>query len=128
MKGFKPGELENFLRVVFAIAWADGFIQEEEKDLLREMMEEYDLSAKLKREVDGWFVSPISLESVDWQPLGEEAKSFIYFFAWRMANADSHLDKSESQFLLDLQQKLNLPEATIVKIKTENKLPYDSIE
>ncbi|HQO78543.1 MAG TPA: DUF533 domain-containing protein [Thermodesulfobacteriota bacterium] len=127
MKGFRPGELENFLKVVFAIAWADGFIQKEESVLLREMIDEYDLSAKLKKEVLGWFVNPVSLESIDWKPLGEEAKAFIFLSAWRMATADSNLGKTEAHFLLNLQKKLDLPEATLSKIKKENKISIDFI-
>ncbi|HPQ72195.1 MAG TPA: DUF533 domain-containing protein [bacterium] len=122
MEGFKPEELKNFLKAVFALAWADRVIQQEEQDALREMLLSYELSPELSACTEEWFTTPVQISSVDFSCFSEEAKSFVYLSAWLIAKADGKIAPEENTVLRELAARLNLTDPVIERIQSENRI------
>lgn len=122
IEGFKPDELEAFLRAMFAIAWADREVQAEESVLLREFVNGLGLSDQLRQEVDRWFEQPVNLDTVRWHCLSEPARAYLYLSAVRIAKADHRLDPRESKVLAQMAVAMELPAQTIADIHATESL------
>ena len=101
----------DYLRVLYALAWADGKIVGEEAELLTRAAEFFHLSEEQHRELDEWAAEPRSLsdlQKIDFSSWIEEQKIHVYLLALEIAKADGVRTQGEGEFLQELRMLLGL--------------------
>lgn len=123
MEGFSTNELETLFHAMFAIAWADRSLQEEEQILLRAFVNACEVPSELSARIETWFKQPVSIEAIDWDCFGDEAKAFIYVAAYRVARVDNLITSEEEDMLARIAAFMHLPKETVEAIHSGRVLP-----
>ncbi len=108
------------VRIMAAVAWADGHLGTEEAEMVRRMIEVGPLSTDERTFARGWLhgrpdeqLAPLDL------PVA--ARADIFKSAARVALADGRMVRAERDLLARLQQALQLDEATADRVREEVK-------
>jgi glutathione peroxidase len=117
------GERKPFLeavRIMAAVAWADGTLGVEEAEQVRRMIEVGPLSPDERTFARGWLHGRPD-ETVARLELPVSGRADIFKTAVRVAAADGRVVKAESDLLARLQQALELDDATADQVRQEVK-------
>lgn len=91
---------------VCSFAWADLEIQEGERDLVRKLVRQLDLSDDESQQVEAWLEVPPRAEDVDPNDIPAEHKQIFLNIALQMVGADGNVDQAEMENLSLLEQLL----------------------
>lgn len=91
---------------VCSFAWADLEIQEGERDLVRKLVRQLDLSDDESKQVEAWLEVPPRAEDVDPNDIPAEHKQIFLNIALQMVGADGNVDQAEMENLSLLEQLL----------------------
>ncbi len=97
------------IRIMAAVAWADGTMGKEEADMLRQMIEVGPLTPDERAFARGWLHNRPDADADSLQ-LSEEARVNIFRTAVRVAAADGRTVRAERDMLADLAKELSLPD------------------
>lgn len=117
-----PAELRTFIRAMCAAAWSDRMIQDEERDALSGFIDAADLDQAQHDEALAWLNSPVPIDDVDWAALRPEVRAYVYLSAVRIVKADGKVESSESAFLREIAERMELEPALVERVHTSDAL------
>ena len=106
------------IRVWAALAWADGVIQDSERDAITKLISVAQLSDEDRKTATALLDSKVELSTDSISGLSAPAREGIYRAALRMAMVDLDMAKEETAMLARLREGLNIDEATAKSIET----------
>ena len=106
------------IRVWAALAWADGVIQDSERDAITKLISVAQLSDEDRKTAMGFLDAKVELATDSISGLSAPAREGIYRAALRMAMVDLDMAKEETAMLARLREGLNIDEATAKSIET----------
>ena len=106
------------IRVWAALAWADGVIQDSERDAITKLISVAQLSDEDRKTAIALLDSKVELATDSISGLSAPAREGIYRAALRMAMVDLDMAKEETAMLARLRDGLNIDEATAKSIET----------
>jgi uncharacterized membrane protein YebE (DUF533 family) len=106
------------IRVWAALAWADGVIQDSERDAITKLISVAQLSDEDRKTAIALLDSKVELATDSISGLSAPAREGIYRAALRMAMVDLDMAKEETAMLARLREGLNIDEATAKSIET----------
>ena len=83
------------LRLLIAMAWADGRLDDNEKAGVRGAAEVLNLSKDFRDKLDASLAKAVPLDQILFEGLSSRDKSFAYVAAVWMMNADENVDEKE---------------------------------
>lgn len=99
------------------MAWADGKIQEAEKERLRDWIDQSKLSQSTKNDMVKYLRKPLKdLKIAKYVHQPEDAEKILQI-AWQSAVADGVIEESENQAFLKMAKDLSLNDKSVTKIK-----------
>ena len=107
------------LRLLAAVAWADGELAASEAAALSRLTGAADLDADERAAAQAWLTSPVELDSVDVAGLSENQRLASYQAAVRMALSDEQLAEAERAFLDRVRGALGLSAEQGAEIEAE---------
>jgi len=108
------------VRIMAAVAWADGNLGKEEADMVRRMIEVGPLTTDERTFARGWLHGRPD-EQLAPLDLPVSARADIFKSAARVALADGRVVRAERDLLARLQQALQLDDATAERVRDEVK-------
>lgn len=106
------------IRVWAALAWADGVIQDSERDAITKLISVAQLSDEDRETATALLDSKVELSTDSISGLSAPAREGIYRAALRMAMVDLDMAKEETAMLARLREGLKIDEATAKSIET----------
>jgi len=122
MTPFTADEMRVFVQAMCAVAWADGVVQDEEREILGEFVDMAEAEQNLAADVERWLLSPVDPSTIQWGTLSEDSRAFVYRSAVRVVMADGNVDPGESAFLRTMVSEMDLASATVDEIHTSEEL------
>ena len=105
------------IRVWAALAWADGVIQDSERDAITKLISVARLSEEDRKTATSLLDSKVELSTDSISGLSAPAREGIYRAALRMAMVDLDMAKEETAMLARLREGLNIDETTAKSIE-----------
>jgi uncharacterized membrane protein YebE (DUF533 family) len=96
----------RLLRFVTSFAWADGVVQNEEREFLRGLMQRLPLGKDEVALAESWLDTPPHPAEVDPQKIPPQHRNLFLSVVRGMVNADGHVDEEERERLELLEQML----------------------
>lgn len=98
----------EILAVLILMAWADGKLQEPEKESIRSAAKVLNLTKELRERLETLLTNPVPLSELLLSNLGGKDRSFAYVAAAWLSGVDEDVDAKEQDKLAELQQALEL--------------------
>lgn len=99
------------LTLLIAMAWADGRLDDREKDGVRGASEVLNLSKELRAKLEQSLAKPLPLDQILLDTLSARDKAFAYVAATWMSGVDDDVDDKEKALLDRLAASLGLDDA-----------------
>ncbi len=99
------------LAVLITMAWADGRLDDREKEGVRAAADIFNLTRELRARLDQVIANPLPVEELLFDTLSERDKAFAFVAAVWMSGADDEVDPKEQQLIEKLAGVLSLPPA-----------------
>ena len=100
------------LRAIAALAWSDGYLDEEERGKLRKLGEKMKLDDRERLDLEGYLEVAPSLDGISFDELEEKERQAMYLLALHYAYLDGLVWSGEQKVLDALADLLRLsPEA-----------------
>lgn len=99
------------LALLITMAWADGRLDDREKDGVRAAAGVFNLTKELRERLDQLLEQPMPVEELLVDTLSDRDKAFAYVAAVWMSGADADVDDKEKALLEKLVDVLALPAA-----------------
>lgn len=96
------------LALLVAVAWADGRLEDSEKDGVRGAAQVLNLTKDSRDRLEKMLAEPVSLDGLRLATLTAREKAFAYVAASWMAHADGKLDDAEKALLARIGDGLGL--------------------
>ena len=96
------------LAVLIAMAWADGTLDESEKEGVRAAASVLNLSKELRGRLDTMLEKPMPVDELLFETISEKDRSFAYVAAAWMSRVDASVDDKELALLDQLGDILEL--------------------
>ena len=100
------------LRLLIAMAWADGRLDDNEKAGVRGAAEVLNLSKDFRDKLDASLAKALPLDQILFENLQARDKSFAYVAAVWMMNADENVDDKEKAMVDKVASTLGFDDAT----------------
>jgi uncharacterized membrane protein YebE (DUF533 family) len=111
------------VRAIAALAWSDGYLDEQERGKLRRLGEKLGLDDTEKKELESYLAAAPSLDDIAFDELNEKERQAMYLLALHYAYLDGLVWSGEKKILERLSALLRLsPEVCAsleMKVKTE---------
>lgn len=101
----------DYIKILFAIAWADNELQKEELDILSEVVESLDFDEKDREKAKGFhkkYVGFEDIENIDYEQFSKDQKIHILLLAGSVVKADGIVTEEEVTFVDRLKKLLDL--------------------
>lgn len=98
------------LALLITMAWADGRLDEHEREGIRAAASVFNLTKELRARHDQLLEKPIRLEEVLFDELSKRERAFAYVAAAWMAGVDQDVDPKEEEVMRQLASALELQE------------------
>jgi tellurite resistance protein len=101
----------DYIKILYALAWADKKIQKEELNILHQIKDNFELTIEQQQIVGAWENSPITwndLLEIDFNKFSLEQKKNILFLAISIVKSDGIATDDENKLLKDIQNSLDL--------------------
>jgi uncharacterized membrane protein YebE (DUF533 family) len=102
------GACTETLALMITMAWADGRLDDREKEGVRAAAEVFNLTKELRARLDEIIDNPLPVEELLFDTLGARDRAFAYVAAVWMSGADQEVDAKEQQLLDRLASLLEL--------------------
>lgn len=99
------------LALLITMAWADGHLEDQEKEGVRAAASVFNLTKELRERLDQLLEKPIALEELLLEGLTARDKAFAYVAAAWLAGVDDDVDAKEEELLGRLGSLLGLTDA-----------------
>jgi tellurite resistance protein len=99
------------LGLLVAMAWADGRLDDNEKDGVRGAAQVFNLSKDSRDRIDALLEKAPAVEDVNVDKLSARDRAFAFVAAAWMAHVDGTLDPTEEKMLAEIGSKLDLGDA-----------------
>lgn len=96
------------LALLITMAWADGRLDDREKEGVRAAASVFNLTKELRSRLDQLLEEPIPVGELLFDTLSERDKAFAYVAAVWMSGADADVDAKETALLEELATQLAL--------------------
>ncbi len=109
----------DYIKILFAIAWADSELQKEEQDLLSEVILSLQFNEEEIRVAERWKTKPVifeDIQSIDYQQFSHEQKMHILLLSGSVVKADGVVTDEERTFVDRLKKLLDLESIDIEDI------------
>lgn len=106
------------IRVWAAMAWADGVIQDSEREAITKLISVAQLSDEERKTANSLLDSKVELSTDSMKGLSAPAREGIYRAALRMAMVDLDMAKEETAMLARLREGLGIDEEAASKIES----------
>ena len=93
------------------MAWADGRLDDDEKDGVRAAASVFNLTAELRERLDALLQKPLDVEELLVDTLSPRDKAFMYVAAAWLSGVDSDVDAKEEQLLAKTAALLGINDA-----------------
>lgn len=103
-----PDACTETLAVLIMMAWADGTLDEAEKDGVRAAASVLNLSKELRARLETLMVAPIPVDELLFDAISPKDRSFAFVAAAWMSRVDRDVDNKESLLLDQLASMLGL--------------------
>ncbi|HEX4511947.1 MAG TPA: DUF533 domain-containing protein [Polyangiaceae bacterium] len=100
------------LRLLIAMAWADGRLDDNEKAGVRGAAEVLNLSKDFRDKLDESLAKALPLDQILFEGLSAKDKSFAYVAAVWMMNADENVDDKEKAMVDEIASTFGLADET----------------
>ncbi len=100
---------QKLLKLLVALAWADGRVDEEEMEIVEAVLDSFEASEEEGNEIRTWAKTPRSLDDVDASGLTEEDADLVLFQAVLLTFIDGEQSEKENELLSQFIGKLNMP-------------------
>ncbi len=87
------------LALLVTMAWADGTLDDKEKEGVRAAASVFNLTKELRERLDQILEKPLPVDEILVESLGEKERSFAYVAAAWMADIDGNVDPKEQETL-----------------------------
>jgi uncharacterized membrane protein YebE (DUF533 family) len=98
----------EILSLLIVMAWADGKLEDREKDSIRAAATVLNLGKDLRSRLDKMLSEPLPLDQVLVQNLGPKDRSFAYVAAAWLSGVDEEVDPKEQDKLREVQALLEI--------------------
>lgn len=102
-------EKKNILRLLIALAWADGRVDEEELEVVEALLDAYNASADDAAELRAWAKEPRSLDDVDTAGLSVSDAELALQHGVLLTYIDGEQTAEEVELIDKFIDKLGLP-------------------
>ena len=99
----------EIMGLLVAMAWADGVLEPEEKDGIRDAAKTLNLNQELRNRLESFMEEAVPISSVDFESLNPRDREFAYVACAWMARVDSGVDDSERDLLEKIGMLLEIP-------------------
>ena len=99
----------KLLKLLVALAWADGRVDEEEMEIVEAMLDSFEASDEESNEIRVWAKIPRSLDDIDTAGLTEEDADLVLYQAVLLTFIDGEQTEKETDLLNAFIAKLNIP-------------------
>jgi uncharacterized membrane protein YebE (DUF533 family) len=107
---------KTLIRLLVAMAWADGRVDTEETRVVEAMIESFGVDKEVEEELLSWAKSPRSLNDVDTSNLSVDDAELALHQSVILSFVDGEQSEKEVQLLLDLSRKLGLSKDVAAKV------------
>lgn len=105
------------LSLLITMAWADGRLEEHEKEGVRAAAGVFNLTKELRDRVDSLLQKPLPVEELLIDTLGAKDKAFMYVAAAWLSGVDDDVDEKEKQLLAKAADLLGINDARRVELE-----------
>ncbi|MCP4195864.1 MAG: tellurite resistance TerB family protein [Proteobacteria bacterium] len=98
----------NLLKLLVALAWADGRVDEGEMEIVEAMLDSFDASTEDGNDIREWAKKPRSLDDVDVAELTEEDADLVLYQAVLLTFIDDEQSEKETELLNNFVAKLGM--------------------
>ena len=99
---------KKLLKLLVALAWADGKVDEEELEVVEAMFDTFEADKTTAEEIRQWAKTPRSLDDVDVKGLAKEDAELVLYQAVLLTYIDGEQTEKEIKLLDDFMVKLGL--------------------
>lgn len=99
---------EAIVKSLVAVAWADGRMQDEEKEVLEAVLAAFELDADDAQAIRAYASTPRTLQDVPLSDLSGDDRRLLLQHAVLLTYVDGHQSEQEKELLLELAQTLHL--------------------
>jgi uncharacterized membrane protein YebE (DUF533 family) len=99
---------QKLLKLLVALAWADGRVDEEEMEIVKAMLDSFNASEEEENDIREWAKTPRSLDDIDTSGLGEEDADLVLYQAVLLTFIDGEQSEKETELLAKFIDKLNM--------------------
>jgi uncharacterized membrane protein YebE (DUF533 family) len=100
---------KKLLKMLVALAWADGRVDQEEIEVVHAVLDSFDADAETKLEILAWAKTPRSLDDIDTEGLTEDDADLVLYQAVLLTYIDGEQSEKEVSLLNDFIAKLGMP-------------------
>ncbi len=99
------------LALLIAMAWADGRLEDQEKEGVRAAASVFNLTRELRDRLDQLLQKPIAVDELLFDELSPRDKAFAYVAAAWLSSVDDEVDSKEEELLRKLGSQLGFTDA-----------------
>jgi DnaJ-domain-containing protein 1 len=114
----------DFVKILYALAWADNKLQKEELILLDQIIDDFELDDSQRKIVQSWAKNAITLKDlkdINFNSFPLEQKKYILTLAVAIAKSDGIVTKDEKEFIEEMKTLLDLNYLTLDDLLNEIK-------
>ncbi len=101
---------KKLLKLLVALAWADGRVDEEEMEVVEAMLDTFEADKEGGDEIREWAKTPRTLDDVDVSDLKKEDAGLVLYQAVLLTYIDGEQSDTETELLGQFMAKLGLTE------------------
>jgi uncharacterized membrane protein YebE (DUF533 family) len=99
----------KLLKLLIALAWADGRVDEEEMEIVEAMLDSFNASVEEGNDLREWAKTPRSLDDIDVAGLTAEDADLVLYQAVLLTYIDDEQSEKETELLNNFVAKLGMP-------------------
>jgi uncharacterized membrane protein YebE (DUF533 family) len=97
---------EKLLKLLIALAWADGRVDEEEMEIVEAMLDTFEIDEATGDEIRKWAKTPRSLDDMDVSDLTKDDAGLVLYQAVLLTYIDGEQSQKEIDLLNEFMAKL----------------------
>lgn len=110
------------LKSLVAVAWADGKVAEEEREVIEALLQAFDATEAESLFIQSYSAEPKSLADIPLTDLSSDDRRVLLQHAVFLTYIDGHQDEKERELLTALSAQLHIPDAErdqIIQLATD---------
>jgi len=103
-----PENKKSLCKMLIALAWSDGWVDEEEMEVVEAVLDAFEADEESKVELREWAKTPRTLDDVDTEGLTESDLDLVVYQAAILTHIDGEQSPEEVELLAKFTKKLGL--------------------